>query len=36
MAEAEDRVGAAGRRIGVAAYDESHPIESEQGVAEEA
>jgi hypothetical protein len=36
MAEAEDRVGTAGRRIGVAAYDEAHPIESEQGVADEA
>ena len=36
MAEAEDRVGAAGLGLDVAAYDEAHPIESEQGVSEEA
>ena len=36
MAEAEDRVDRSGRGLGVAAYDESHPIENEQGVAEEA
>lgn len=36
MAEAEDRAGSGAPELAVAAYDETHPIEAEQGVPEEA